>query len=125
MVQVTEHKEQGKVKTLFERWSQFFPHKEEEPALPAAPSTPPAIEDRCIPDAIAELRELVTHCGRVRNIVHMECHPGGVSLSLSAQEREAYYAFQGMYQTAVDNMYAATHALDACLKLKAMYPARR
>lgn len=93
-------------------------------ALPAAPSTPPAIEDRCIPDAIAELRELVTHCGRVRNIVHMECHPGGVSLSLSAQERETYYALQGLYQTAVDNMYAATHALDACLKLKAMYPAR-
>lgn len=93
-------------------------------ALPAAPSTPPAIEDRRIPDAMAELRELVTHCGRVRNIVHMECHPGGVSMSLSAQEREAYYAFQGMYQTAVDNMYAATHALDTCLKLRAMYPIR-
>ena len=93
-------------------------------ALPAASSTPPAIEDRRIPDAMAELRKLVTHCGRVRNIVHMECHPGGVSMSLSAQELEAYYAFQGMYQTAVDNMYAATHALDACLKLKAMYPAR-
>ena len=93
-------------------------------ALPAAPSTPPAIEDRRIPDAIAELRELVTHCGRVRNIVHMECHPGGVSLSLSAQELETYYVLQGLYQTAVDNMYAATHALDACLKLKAMYPAR-
>ena len=93
-------------------------------ALPATSSTPPAIEDRRIPDAIAELRELVTHCGRVRNIVHMECHPGGVSLSLSVQEREAYYALQGLYQTAVDNMYAATHALDACLKLKAMYPAR-
>ena len=94
-------------------------------ALPSATSsTPPAIEDRCIPDAMAELRELVTHCGRVRNIVHMECHPGGVSLSLGAQERETYYALQGLYQTAVDNMYAATHALDACLKLKAMYPAR-
>ena len=93
-------------------------------ALPAASSTPPAIEDRRIPDAIAELRELVTHCGRVRNIVHMECHPGGVSLSLSVQEREAYYALQGLYQTAVDNMYAATHALDACLKLRAIYPAR-
>lgn len=93
-------------------------------ALPAAPSMPPAIEDRRIPDAMAELRELVTHCGRVRNIVHMECHPGGVSMSLSAQEREAYYAFQGMYQTAVDNMYAATHALDTCLKLRAMYPIR-
>lgn len=93
-------------------------------ALPATSSTPPAIEDRRIPDAIAELRELVTHCGRVRNIVHMECHPGGVSLSLSVQEREAYYALQGLYQTAVDNMYAATHALDACLKLRAMYPAR-
>ena len=94
-------------------------------ALPSAtPSTPPVIEDRCIPDAIAELRELVTHCGRVRNIVHMECHPGGVSLSLSVQEQEAYYALQGLYQTAVDNMYAATHALDACLKLRAMYPAR-
>lgn len=93
-------------------------------ALPAAPSTPPAIEDRRIPDAIAELRELVTHCGRVRNIVHMECHPGGVSLSLSAQELETYYVLQGLYQTAVDNMYAATHALDACLKLRAIYPAR-
>ena len=93
-------------------------------ALPAAPSMLPAIEDRRIPDAMAELRELVTHCGRVRNIVHMECHPGGVSMSLSAQEREAYYAFQGMYQTAVDNMYAATHALDTCLKLRAMYPIR-
>lgn len=93
-------------------------------ALPAAPSTPPAIEDRRIPNAIAELRKLVTHCGMVRNIVHMECHPGGVSLSLSAQEREAYYALQGMYQTAVDNMYAATHALDTCLKLRAMYPIR-
>lgn len=94
-------------------------------ALPSAtPSTPPVIEDRCIPDAMAELRKLVMHCGRVRNIVHMECHPGGVSLSLSVQEQEAYYALQGLYQTAVDNMYAATHALDACLKLRAMYPAR-
>ena len=93
--------------------------------LPSATSsTPPAIEDRRIPDAMAELRELVTHCGRVRNIVHMECHPGGVSMSLSAQELETYYALQGLYQTAVDNMYAATHALDACLKLRAMYPAR-
>lgn len=93
-------------------------------ALPAAPSMLPAIEDRRIPDAMAELRELVTHCGRVRNIVHMECHPGGVSLSLSVQEREVYYALQGLYQTAVDNMYAATHALDTCLKLRAMYPVR-
>lgn len=93
-------------------------------ALPAAPSMLPAIEDRRIPDAMAELRELVTHCGRVRNIVHMECHPGGVSMSLSAQEREVYYALQGLYQTAVDNMYAATHALDTCLKLRAMYPIR-
>jgi len=94
-------------------------------ALPSAtPSTPPVIEDRRIPDAMAELRKLVMHCGRVRNIVHMECHPGGVSLSLSVQEQEAYYALQGLYQTAVDNMYAATHALDACLKLRAMYPAR-
>lgn len=92
-------------------------------ALPT-PSTLPAIEDRRIPNAIAELRKLVTHCGMVRNIVHMECHPGGVSMSLSAQEREAYYALQGMYQTAVDNMYAATHALDTCLKLRAMYPIR-
>lgn len=94
-------------------------------ALPSAtPSTPPVIEDRRIPDAMAELRKLVMHCGRVRNIVHMECHPGGVSLSLSVQEQEAYYALQGLYQTAVDNMYAATHALDACLKLRAIYPAR-
>ena len=94
-------------------------------ALPSAtPSTPPVIEDRRIPDAMAELRKLVMHCGRVRNIVHMECHPGGVSLSLSVQEQEAYYALQGLYQTAVDNMHAATHALDACLKLRAMYPAR-
>lgn len=30
-------------------------------ALPAVPSAPPSIEDRRIPDAIAELRELVTH----------------------------------------------------------------
>ena len=94
-------------------------------ALPSAtPSTPPVIESRRIPDAMAELRKLVMHCGRVRNIVHMECHPGGVSLSLSVQEQEAYYALQGLYQTAVDNMYAATHALDACLKLRAIYPAR-
>ena len=49
-------------------------------ALPAVPSAPPSIEDRRIPDAIAELRELVTHCGRMRNIVHMECHPGGEGL---------------------------------------------
>lgn len=94
-------------------------------ALPAAPSTTPVTEDTRIPNAIAELRKLVTHCGMVRNIVSMECHPGGVSLNLSAQEREAYYALQGMYQTAVDNMYAATHALDACLKLRALYPIRR
>ncbi len=93
-------------------------------ALPSTPSTPAAIEDTRIPNAIAELRKLVTHCGMVRNIVHMECHPGGVSLNLSAQEREVYYALQGLYQTAVDNMYAATHALDACLKLRAMYPVR-
>ena len=94
-------------------------------ALPSAtPSTPPVIESRRIPDAMAELRKLVMHCGRVRNIVHTECHPGGVSLSLSVQEQEAYYALQGLYQTAVDNMYAATHALDACLKLRAIYPAR-
>lgn len=46
---------------------------------------------------------------------------GGIQ---GAQEREAYYAFQGMYQTAVDNMYAATHALDTCLKLRTMYPIR-
>ena len=45
MVQVTEHEEQGKVKTLFERWSQFFPHKEEEPALPATPSASDAVEE--------------------------------------------------------------------------------
>ena len=94
-------------------------------ALPSAtPSTPPVIENRRIPDAMAELRKLVMHCGRVRNIVHMECHPGGGSLSLSVQEQEVYYALQGLYQTAVDNMYAATHALDACLKLRAIYPAR-
>ena len=92
-------------------------------ALPAS-STPPAIEDRRIPDAMAELRELVAHCGRVRDIVHMECHPGGVSMSMSAPQREAYFALQGLYQTAVDNMYAATHALDACLKIRSMYPVR-
>lgn len=94
-------------------------------ALPSAtPSTPPVIEDRRIPDAMAELRKLVMHCGRVRNIIHIECHPGAMSFSMSAKEREVHYAFQGIYQTAVDNICAATHALDACLKLRAIYPAR-
>lgn len=94
-------------------------------ALPSAtPSTPPVIEDRRIPDAMAELRKLVTHCGMVRNIIHIECHPGAMSFSMSAKEREVHYAFQGIYQTAVDNICAATHALDACLKLRAIYPAR-
>lgn len=45
MVQFREHEEQGKVKTLFERWSQFFPHKEEEPAPPATPSAFEAVEE--------------------------------------------------------------------------------
>lgn len=93
-------------------------------ALPSASSTPPVIEDRRIPDAMAELRKLVMHCGRVRNIIHIECHPGAMSFSMSAKEREVHYAFQGIYQTAVDNICAATHALDACLKLRAIYPAR-
>ncbi len=57
-------------------------------ALPPAPSIPRAIADRRIPDAIAELRELVAHCGRVRDIVHTECHPGAVSMNMSVHERE-------------------------------------
>lgn len=93
-------------------------------ALPSAPSTPPAIENSRIPNAMEELRKLVTHCGMVRNIIHIECHPGAMSFSMSAKEREVHYAFQGIYQTAVDNICAATHALDACLKLRAIYPAR-
>ena len=92
--------------------------------LPFAPSTPLAIENSRIPNAMEELRKLVTHCGIVRNIIHMECHPGAMSFSMSAKEREVHYAFQGIYQTAVDNICAATHALDTCLKLRAMYPAR-
>ena len=93
-------------------------------ALPSAPSTPLAIENSRIPNAMEELRKLVTHCGIVRNIIHMECHPGAMSFSMSAKEREVHYAFQGIYQTAVDNICAATHALDTCLKLRAIYPAR-
>lgn len=95
------------------------------PATPVAPSAPAVVEDRRIPDALAEMRKLISHCGMVRNTVQVECHPGVVSMSMSAQEREAYYALQAMYQTAVDNMYTAAHALDACLKLRAMYPAHR
>lgn len=93
-------------------------------ALPSAPSISPAIENSRIPNAMEELRKLVTHCGMVRNIIHMECHPGAMSFSMSAKEREVHYAFQGIYQTAVDNICAATHALDTCLKLRAIYPAR-
>lgn len=93
-------------------------------ALPSAPSTPLDIENSRIPNAMEELRKLVTHCGIVRNIIHMECHPGAMSFSMSAKEREVHYAFQGIYQTAVDNICAATHALDTCLKLRAIYPAR-
>ena len=45
MVQVTEHEGQNKVKTLFQRWGQILPHKEEEPALPAAPSASDSVEE--------------------------------------------------------------------------------
>lgn len=90
-------------------------------ALPAAPSAAPAIEDSGVPYALAELRELVARCGRVRDIIHMEGHPGGVSMNLNPQEREGRRALICMYQIAVDSMYAAYNALEAGYRLGRLY----
>lgn len=90
-------------------------------ALPSAPSTPPVIEDRRIPDAMAELRKLVTHCGMVRNIIHIECHPGGKSMRMTLDEKEIYDALYQLYCVADDSLLAAYRALDAGYKIGRQY----
>ena len=90
-------------------------------ALPSAPSTPLAIENSRIPNAMEELRKLVTHCGMVRNIIHIECHPGGKSMRMTLDEREIYDTLYQLYCVADDSLLAAYRALDAGYKIGRQY----
>lgn len=66
-------------------------------------------------------REMHTSFGVVRNIVRLGCHPGGKTMRMSLDEREAYEILHNLYTTADESLCAAYNALDAGYKLGRLY----
>ena len=66
-------------------------------------------------------REMHSSFGVVRNIVRLGCHPGGKTMRMSLDEREAYEILHNLYVAADESLCAAYNALDAGYKLGRLY----
>lgn len=66
-------------------------------------------------------RDMHTSFGVVRNIVRLGCHPGGKTMRMSMDEREAYETLHNLYTIADESLCAAYNALDAGYKLGRLY----